>query len=449
MAQLEFRDESFRGSHRSSFVGGHAECSTDAMSNDTMTGEKKARSVQLYFVLIMLCTGRALDRIANAPWRMLFQAYSPKINARLVVMMLGVLAFFFLGHKRCGEQSGDDGTEDQRVREKNANIEIPKIGIVIRQAEEGPMRTHLIMNSHRLATHQDIKTEVTNVKQAQSAVKARSGDAMDVDAFTKGSKGASKGSGKKQDSEVVCLYCDARRKVIELPIVGRSKGTTTVVSRKVPRKATAKGRATRTSSKANATSVADRSKGCRSKETSAFEAGDELAETGCIEMASVDLNALEIGAVQLPEKGHRIRLGIDSCAAVTVFPKSVADDCPMLDMPGKAKSYRPASGKLLPVKLGDAKCLKCVNSRDAVSHRALTAVSETNDMGHDVFFPWSDRGILGVRVPREQWHETGARESEWSVRVASRNCPVQPQYIEEQHFRLRILHFLLWNRSRT
>ena len=48
----------------------------------------------------------------------------------------------------------------------------------------------------------------------------------------------------------------ARRKVIELPIVARSKGTTTVESRKVPRKATAKGRATRKSSKANAISVA-------------------------------------------------------------------------------------------------------------------------------------------------------------------------------------------------
>ena len=31
-----------------------AECSTDAMSNDTMTGGKNARSVELYFVLIML-----------------------------------------------------------------------------------------------------------------------------------------------------------------------------------------------------------------------------------------------------------------------------------------------------------------------------------------------------------------------------------------------------------
>ena len=41
-------------------------------------------------------------------------------------------------------------------------------------------------------------------------MKARSGDAMDVDAFTKGSKGASKGSGKKQDSEVVCWYCEKK-----------------------------------------------------------------------------------------------------------------------------------------------------------------------------------------------------------------------------------------------
>ena len=47
-------------------------------------------------------------------------------------------------------------------------------------------------------------------------------------------------------------------------------------------------------------------------------------------MASIDLNALEIGAVLLPEEDHRMRSGIDSCAAVIAFPKSVADDFPML-----------------------------------------------------------------------------------------------------------------------
>ena len=195
-----------------------AECSTDAMSNDAMTGEKKARSVQLYVVLIMFCTGRALDRIANAPhgwgkeaWRMLFQAYSPKNNARLVVMMLEVLAFPLVTNDVVNSLE----TMERKMKEfeRYANIKIPeflKIGIVIRQAEEGPMKTHLIMNQHRFATFQDIKTEVTNVKQAQSAVKARSGDAMDVDAFTTGSEGASKGSGKKEESEVVCWYCEKK-----------------------------------------------------------------------------------------------------------------------------------------------------------------------------------------------------------------------------------------------
>ena len=57
------------------------------------------------------------------------------------------------------------------------------------------------------------------------------------------------------------------------------------------------------------------------------------------------LNALEIGSVQLPKEDHRIRIRVDSCAAVTAFPKCVADDYPRVHTPGKAKSYRPASGK--------------------------------------------------------------------------------------------------------
>ena len=145
----------------------------------------------------MLCTGRALDRIASAPhgwcraWRLLFQACSLENNARLVVMMLEVLAF---------PLDTNDVVNSLEIRYANIDItEFLKIGIVIRQAEEGPMRTHLILSSHRLATFQDIKTEVTNVKQVHSALMARAADAMDVDAFAEGSKGASKRSGKEQE----------------------------------------------------------------------------------------------------------------------------------------------------------------------------------------------------------------------------------------------------------
>ena len=168
------------------------------------------------------------------------------------------------------------------------------------------------MNSHRLAAFLGHQTSW------KPRVQLSPGDAMDVDAFTRGSKGASEGPGKTQDSEVVCL-------VTELPIVARNKGTAAV--ERFEKKATAKGKNNK-GSKAKGASVARFATGCRSQETSAFEAGDEVAETGCIEITSIDLNALEIGTVQLPEKDHEIRAGIASSGAVTVIPKSVLDDNP-------------------------------------------------------------------------------------------------------------------------
>ena len=123
-------------------------------------------------------------------------------------------------------------------------------------------------------------------------------------------------------------------------------------------------------------------------------------DTGCFDMACVELNVLEVGAVQLPAEGPQLRIGVDSCAAVTVFPIAVAADYPLLQIPGKATSYRPASGKLLPdlgarkvqVKLRDGS-RRIVNPRVADTHRALMAVSEMNDQGHDIFFPRTDRNI--------------------------------------------------------
>ena len=157
------------------------------------------------------------------------------------------------------------------------------------------------------------------------------------------------------------------------------------------------------------------SKDCRSRETSAFEVGEDgLAETGCIEMESIQF--LMFGRVQLSEKGHRVRIGIDSCAAVIVFPKIVADDYPMLQTASKAKSYGPASGKpstdlgarKVQVKLKDG---RYVNPIVAYTHRALMAVSEMNDLDTMCSSPERQRH-QGVCVPRGQWHEAGAAERE-------------------------------------
>ena len=52
-------------------------------------------------------------------------------------------------------------------------------------------------------------------------------------------------------------------------------------------------------------------------------------ETGGIDVVGIDLSALEIGAVHLLEGDHKTRIRIDSCVAVLVFPKTVADDYPL------------------------------------------------------------------------------------------------------------------------
>ena len=97
--------------------------------------------------------------------------------------------------------------------------------------------------------------------------------------------------------------------------------------------------------------MGDMSEEYTSKEASAFEASKEaLAETGCIDMAGERRHERagdRSGAIAggRPQDSHWDRL---VCGSDRVSEDTVADDFPMLQSPGKAKSHRPASGKLLP-----------------------------------------------------------------------------------------------------
>ena len=117
--------------------------------------------------------------------------------------------------------------------------------------------------------------------------------------------------------------------------------------------------------------------GVRSREASVFEASKRsLAETRCVDMVNVDLSALEIGSVLLHERNREIQIGINSCAAVTVFVhfrQFVTKSCKScMDL-----SARKVKGKLR----GDSFCY--VNPRMAETCEVLMAVSES-DMNHDV-----------------------------------------------------------------
>ena len=115
----------------------------------------------------------------------------------------------------------------------------------------------------------------------------------------------------------------------------------------------------------------------------------------------------------------------------------------MLQKTDKAKSYRLASGKLLPdlgarkvrVELKDGS-LRYVNPRVSYTHRALVAVSEMNDKGHDAIFPRSERNIEACAYPEGSGTKLELERVKRSVRVATRACSKQPEYVERRHFLL-------------
>ena len=148
------------------------------------------------------------------------------------------------------------------------------------------------------------------------------------------------------------------------------------------------------------------SKDCNSKETAAFE----MDEEGFVETSvrgkprAAHWNRLMCSSDSVPEdSGGRL----PRCSRHQAKQRATGQ---------RGTSCAGPRCKKVQVKLKD-ECLRCVNPGVTNTHRALMAVSEMNDMGRDVFFQRSDRGIEAytklelhqVRVPRGQWHEAGAR----------------------------------------
>ena len=81
-----------------------AESSEIQLWNRLLTEEEQGLSTQLYYVLVMLCRGRALDKLHNCgdnegveAYRQLYLEYNPKLNSRYVGLLLEILRYKFEG----------------------------------------------------------------------------------------------------------------------------------------------------------------------------------------------------------------------------------------------------------------------------------------------------------------------------------------------------------------
>ena len=229
-----------------------------------------------------------------------------------------------------------------------------------------------------------------NGRQYVKQVQARSGDEMDVDAFTDGSKGASEGSGKKQDSEVVFLYFV-------------NKG--------------------------------HRASDCRKqRDNSGKSEGSKKGESkGKSNMGKVHIRSWRrVGRDRMHRNGKRVfeRIG-DWSSAVAVkesqnshwnrfvcFSNCVHQECcgRLSDAPHARESEELQTS----VRLGARQVQ--VKFRDGVFQihepqscgHAQSVDDGVRDERHETrcLLPKERQRHQGVRVPREQWHETGVRESE-------------------------------------
>ena len=189
------------------------------------------------------------------------------------------------GHERRGQRSGNDGTEDQGVREAR---EHRHSGVPQGRHRDSPDGRGTDENAphHECAQVDGVPRHQSRSDECRTSATCR--DDESVDSFSKGSpKGASKGTGNSKDSVVVCWYCEKKgHRAPECP--KRQKGAGRE-NRQVRRKAMATVlEKARNGSKANflgGEKSGHMSKDCRSKETSAFEADEDepSSETGWFE----------------------------------------------------------------------------------------------------------------------------------------------------------------------
>lgn len=215
------------------------ENSTQSVLNANMSQDEARMSCQLHFALVLLCTGRALDKAQGAgasegfqAWRHLHTYWEPKSKPRLIGMLLGTFATQF-GSVGGGDTIVTVGSWERGIREfqLQSSFVIPGFalgGLFVMHMEDMMLREHLMMHSGRLGTYEKLRTVVREVTMSQhqiaAAVQAASGHApMEIGALHS-KKGGRKGDGRRhndtgeshgdkdknkleRDKQCECFYC--------------------------------------------------------------------------------------------------------------------------------------------------------------------------------------------------------------------------------------------------
>ena len=183
---------------------------TEPTPNATiLDDDDRAASSQLYWMLLMICKGAALNTVFLAgdskgleAWRQLTEKYEPKMRTRIAGQLMSILTYSFQGDatERITAWQREIATYE-RDSGKILDDEI-KVGAVLLRLPESQLKTHLLLRVDKLNKWTDFRDEVVAISRAVAVAQPQP-TAMDIGAVGKvrsgkGGKG-SKRAGKRNN----------------------------------------------------------------------------------------------------------------------------------------------------------------------------------------------------------------------------------------------------------
>ena len=168
--------------------------------NRSLGPNEQRLSGQLYYILVMLLRGRALDIAHNCgvgegfeTYRRLFEQYHPRVASRYVGSLSLILSTRFTSDIESELESFDKTIRRYESESGKTLDEEILLGVVVNGLQDQSIRDHIIRNSARLQTFQQVRTELLEIARTNRVLQQMPAP-MDIGALPKGKgKGGKKG----------------------------------------------------------------------------------------------------------------------------------------------------------------------------------------------------------------------------------------------------------------
>ena len=132
----------------------NSEVSTVPVLRAILSTDEAHSSQTLYYVLMMLCRGPALDVIVNAgrgegldAWRQLCLRPEPRARSRYANILVELLSWSFAGDPVARLEAFEREIAQYTTTSKEQFTDNMKVGVVLKQSESGPLRDYLILQA--------------------------------------------------------------------------------------------------------------------------------------------------------------------------------------------------------------------------------------------------------------------------------------------------------------